>query len=649
MRIAAITVAMAAVCGPAWAGSATIQYAAPSAWVDIAPVPAAPPATDAPGLQIVLDDDQSNFTGPEDEFYHRRVLKVLRSDAMSGAASPRFTWNPETETLTIHHVRILRGDQVIDALPPDKPFLVLRRETNLERAMLDGRLTATKQVEGLQVGDVLDVSWTVRRNDPIMKGRSENLERLAHQGVAGRVRFRELWPAARPLRWKVTEGIDRPKLTVKDGVQEFLIDIANARQAPPPRAAPPRFTNLGSIELTEFNDWAEVSALMAPLYRKAMELSASSPIKAEAAKIRAAHADPKARAGAALQLVEDQTRYLFLGMNDGGYVPAAADDTWSRRFGDCKGKTVLLLALLKELGIDAQPALANTNGNDGLDERLPRITAFNHVLVMARVGGRTYLLDGTRTGDRRGIDSLPDFPFDWVLPVQDTGAKLYKVEQRVLGAPQNQTLITIDATGGPDAPAPVTIVINARGDNGANLQRNFGGADREQAVRNFKESFSRTQPWVTLSTLDWTYDQPSGVFRLTMKGSSQMSWRRNRDVNQLEYRPFPGDLRFNGLPTREPGLFQDAPYRLAFPTYSEQQITVLLPNKGEGYTVRGAQVDKVIAGAEVHIRTWLEGGAARFETRSRNMVREVPASEIPAANRTLQDLNEDDFIIRAPN
>ncbi len=83
-------------------------------------------------------------------------------------------------------------------------------------------------------------------------------------------------------------------------------------------------------------------------------------------------------------------------------MPARADETWQRRFGDCKGKTVLLLALLKELGIQAEPALVSLGGGDGLDERLPSLGAFNHVIVRATIGGKVYWLDGTRTGDRSG-------------------------------------------------------------------------------------------------------------------------------------------------------------------------------------------------------------------------------------------------------
>ena len=45
-------------------------------------------------------------------------------------------WNPDTETLTLHRFAIVRGDRTIDVLNGGKAVTVLRRETNLQLAML---------------------------------------------------------------------------------------------------------------------------------------------------------------------------------------------------------------------------------------------------------------------------------------------------------------------------------------------------------------------------------------------------------------------------------------------------------------------------------------------------------------------------------
>ena len=648
--LCAVMALSAAMAGPALAGSDKVLYGAPSAWVDVAAIPPAPPADTAPASQMLLDDNQFNFTGPQDELYRRRVVKVTRPEALANNGTGNFSWNPETQSITVHALHIVRDGKVIDSLEGGaKPFLVLRREANLERAMLDGRLTATKQLEGLQVGDVIDMSWTVRQSDPVLKGKSEDIDQMAHGGVAGRVRFRELWPAKAPLRWTVSEGIDRPKLTTKGDVEEFLIDVANARMSEPPRDAPPRFRRLGVVEVTKFASWAEISSLMAPLYRQAETLKADSPIKAEAARIKAATPDPKVRAALALALVEDQVRYLFLGMDEGGYVPASADETWARRFGDCKGKTVLLLALLNELGIEAQPALANLNGNDGLDERLPRMGAFNHVLVLAKIGNRSYLLDGTREGDHHSIDTLPDLHLDWVLPVQDKDASLRRVAIRPLSAAQIQTVVTIDISGGRGKLAPAKIVVTTRGDTSTAYRRALGIADHQQAERAVRSSWATTYPWLTIDTLDWRDDPATGVFALTATGTTNPVWRRNRDVNKLEYKAPIGGARLNVIQKRQPGIGQDAPFYVRFPEYAAQQVNIILPDHGAGYTVQGPEIDKTMIGEEFFMHTELRNGIAQVTAQTRSIAQEFKVSEIDGDNRYIEENGDQDFVVRAPN
>jgi hypothetical protein len=61
-----------------------------------------------------------------------------------------------------------------------------------------------------------------------------------------------------------------------------------------------------------------------------------------------------------------------------------------------QGKTALLVALLKGLGIAARPVFVDTDSGDAVARRLPAMNLFDHVLVEAQIGGRSYWLDGTR-------------------------------------------------------------------------------------------------------------------------------------------------------------------------------------------------------------------------------------------------------------
>jgi len=327
MRTVALIVAAMFWAGCALAAEKPLYAPAPD-WVLPISIPDVPAAPEGNALQILLLNTQSRFGPRGDEFYSESAMRILSPLGLAAVGSIGGVWRPDTETLTIHKLRIVRGGQTIDLLANGKRFTVIRRETNLEMAMLDGTLTATLQPEGLRVGDVVDWAFTLTRRDPVWKGNSEGGARLIGGRPVGRTFIRELWVSNKAMRWKTTEGLETPRVTGLGDQREIVFDLSNAEAPKPPRLAPPRYNHLGELEISQFESWAAVSALMAPLYAKAESLPSDSSLRAEIKKIEAGAPDPKSRAEGALKLVQQQVRYLSLGMNNGGFIPAAAGLTW---------------------------------------------------------------------------------------------------------------------------------------------------------------------------------------------------------------------------------------------------------------------------------------------------------------------------------
>src|SRR5206468_2838749 len=75
-----------------------------------------------------------------------------------------------------------------------------------------------------------------------------------------------------------------------------------------PDHAPGRYLVPARIEISGYRDWAEIGQMMAPLYETAVQLAPDSPLQAEIARIAALGPDPRKRAMAALQLVQDKVR-----------------------------------------------------------------------------------------------------------------------------------------------------------------------------------------------------------------------------------------------------------------------------------------------------------------------------------------------------
>ncbi len=69
-----------------------------------------------------------------------------------------------------------------------------------------------------------------------------------------------------------------------------------------------------------------------------------------------------------------------------------------RRYGDCKDKSLLLLALLQALGIQSKPVLLQFGQRRGLDKALPSPQLFNHAILQVTVDGNVFYLDPTLLG-----------------------------------------------------------------------------------------------------------------------------------------------------------------------------------------------------------------------------------------------------------
>ncbi|PIB90198.1 DUF3857 domain-containing protein [Caulobacter sp. FWC2] len=638
--------------GAGWASAARADdkpaYGPPAAWVQVAEVPASPGDAQAPAIQAVLDDNQALLGKDGLYSYNRRIVRITKPEGLS-SGSRTITWQPDRDKVTLHGLAIIRDGQRIDLLKNGEDVLVLRREKDLERAMLDGRMTATIQIKDLRVGDLVDWSASVERRDPILGPRVSAFERMGWPGAAGRYRVRMLWADGTPLVWKTTAGFPDPKIGKAGDLNELLVDQTSALAPKPPAAAPYRFQRVGELQATTYRGWSDVVAPMAPLYAAAMTLKPDSPLKAEIAAIAAASPDPKVRAFKALQLVEDKTRYLLLAMGDGGYKPASADETWARRFGDCKGKTALLLAILKGLNIQAEPVVVLASpAADGMDQRVPSASQFNHVLVRATIDGKAYWLDGTRSGDRGGLQTLAAPPFLWGLPIKASGAALEPIVQSSPTRPELDVTIRFDASAGLDKPAKSTVVMTMRGDAARSMARAIESAPRADIERGFRQSFSSTNSWMKIATFDWAVAD-DGAVSLTIAGDADMEWRLNDDVGLMEWRlPVSGAGKAAQFPRREPGPNADAPFATPFPAFKKALVEVTLPGGGTGFTVKGPVYNGKVANTDVVRVSEMQGGKAHFFESDQSLGRELPFDQAEEANRARRRLAEQALIIRAP-
>lgn len=461
-----------------------------------------------------LDDrGQAQYLGYRMRLLHPNALQL---------GNISIAWNPASGPPVVHMINVHRDGATIDVLK-NASFEILRREDQLEAAMLDGVLTAVLRVPDLRVGDELEVGLTTRSNDPTLAQNESGILFLLPSPQPGRFRLGLSWDEGQKPNVRMTPDMAAVARTGERRV-DFLLD--NPVTLTPPKDAPPRFQWQRVVEFSDFADWAAVSRHFAPLYAKAAHIAEGSPLEAEARRIAATHLRPLDRAAAALKLVQQDVRYIYVGLGSGNLTPATAEETWQRRYGDCKGKTALLLGLLAKLGIEAEAVVVNNQGNDdGFDERLPNPGLFDHVLVRARIDGKQYWLDGTLPSVAApALDPVIDYR--WVLPLGARGSVLEKRSWRPADIPDEITLYEIDARAGFDQPARVTNTTITRGIAGLQQQMQMSGLSAEQLLGALRQEIVGST-WQTVDDVKWRYDQKAGASVLTIIGTWEVDWEND--------------------------------------------------------------------------------------------------------------------------
>jgi Domain of Unknown Function with PDB structure (DUF3857) len=350
VRVGVVVCVLAAMLsGTARAGSNEVLYAKVPDWVAAVPSPTTTASPPGAPMRLEYMDFQIQAGPNGDEVFSASRIRILKPEALE-VGNVSLTWNPAAGDATVHYLRVLRGGAAIDVLAATK-FEVLRRENHLESAVLDGHLTAVLQVPGLQVGDELEFASTVRQKDLTLGDHSFGAGMLPTTGIPEAFRIRLLWPESRRLTWRATSDVPALQETLRGGHKELVYELRDPDAVIVAKGAPARTHVRRAVEYSDFSSWREVSGRVWSLYEKAAALPASSPIAAEISRIALSTTDPVRRAEAALQLVQDRIRYVYVVLNGGNFRPATIEETWTRRFGDCKAKTALLVAILTGLGI----------------------------------------------------------------------------------------------------------------------------------------------------------------------------------------------------------------------------------------------------------------------------------------------------------
>jgi tetratricopeptide (TPR) repeat protein/transglutaminase-like putative cysteine protease len=358
-------------------------WAAPDFSVDPKALYEAASAVPVPdGANVVeLVEDESYTFDDAGRMAHvgRIVYKVLTQKGAEGWDSLAVGWEPWHEARPIIRARVIAPDFSVHTLDANTITEAPARGGDYKTYSDGKRLHAP--FPAIAPGVVVEEEYTETETQPLFApGRVGRIE-LGQQDVPvahSRVIFDA--PAGLPLRTDVFLLPDvKPVRTEAGGRVTLTFDVGSIDGIDPRDPyLPPDVVRFPIIGFATGASWQSVAAE----YGKIVDnLSGSAAVKAVVDPLVAGKKSVAEKEAAIVDYLDREVRYTGIEFGEAAIVPHDPAETLAKKYGDCKDKATLLVAMLRAAGIPANVALLSVESRMDVSADLPGMGMFDHAIV----------------------------------------------------------------------------------------------------------------------------------------------------------------------------------------------------------------------------------------------------------------------------
>lgn len=362
------------------------------------------------GANVVLYDDDESFSFDEaGRLTHvgHYIYKVLTAKGVEAWDSLSVGWDPWHEMRPVIRARVIEPDYSEHNLDPSAITEEPARGGDYKTYSDGKRLRAP--LPAIAPGAVVEEEYLERETEPFFAPGRVGRSFFGH-AQASVTHSRAVFdaPASLPLRIE-THLLPqvKPSRVEADGRVTTTYDIGalESVEARDPDLPPDAFV-FPEIDYATGASWQSVAAE----YSKIVDSRAKpEAVQSIVDGLVAGKTTQRDKEAAILDYVDGQVRYTGIEFGEAAIVPHDPADTLRLKYGDCKDKATLLVAMLRAAGIQAYVALLNAGSRLDVPADLPGMGLFDHAIVY--VPGSTPLwIDGTDQYARLGQ-----------LPINDQG------------------------------------------------------------------------------------------------------------------------------------------------------------------------------------------------------------------------------------
>jgi tetratricopeptide (TPR) repeat protein/transglutaminase-like putative cysteine protease len=352
---------------------------------------------DGEGVVILLDEARYTFNDKGLATRSERlVFRVVDEASVEAWASIEAAWSPWYEERPTVEGRVITASGSVHQLDP-KSFSTadIAEDPNIfsDTRLLRGPLPA------VAAGSLVEQVVTYRERNPLSEAGVSRRHSFGRFVETRRARLILEYPSSLAIN-VVSKTSVEPLRAAADGMVTVTYEMER----------------LPAVDVSEWNTPADVSVQpyiafstgkswqdVARRYSEIVDrqITAGPPPSAT----RKAGEDVHQTAARFLDGISRQIRYAGVEFGEGSIVPRPPSTTLQHKYGDCKDKATLLVAMLRRAGIPAHVALIVSGSGPDVDPGLPGLGHFDHVIVYVP-GPSPIWIDPTDEFARAG--ELPD-------------------------------------------------------------------------------------------------------------------------------------------------------------------------------------------------------------------------------------------------
>ncbi len=383
---------------------------------------------ESPYFYPLVDYQDKVETGVIKSFY-RTVQCIKDASRVEDASLITHELDADNEQIVIHHLRIIRDGQTIDALDTEN-IKVMQREMSLQRHITNDRWTITVSIEDLRAGDTIDFSCTIieSANKHPLKGKQYRVVIwLNWVCPVHKEYFRVINDSTQTLllsERRTTDDVQ--KTAVQEIAPGMVFDQCYENVTPVDMDdAVPGWVWCDHIEVAMKQSWQDISTYLYNSY--ADNNDGSNPLELTELDQLVLSGDVAEDIISIVRFVQNDVRYR--GEHNGIYshTPRNAATTLKKRAGDCKDKSNLLVEMLKTISVKSRLVLVNTSTGRGLINKAPSAYHFNHMIVEVEYEGKLYYFDPTIQKQKGNLQNITEFFYGFGLPIDESGAGLVEI------------------------------------------------------------------------------------------------------------------------------------------------------------------------------------------------------------------------------